>query len=359
MSSRGGGGGEGEDEVGDRNHQDTRRFDDRAPERPHRPPYSPRRDSRERRSRTRSPRHSPSPRRHSRPHSPEGSTYRPSSRGLAMHESDHSPKPPSIPRSHYSEHRRTPSRSPRRSRQRSLSRDIKAEFRQDEKLLLTSPAHSLRSLHAPDEQIALPTSPRAKAEPDDDQLHVRVKIEPLPDSGHLGRSPTSSSRFKEESADRDAEGDFKMRDRSPVQQLHIPTHSPNHAVSALAKTPSTPISPAQSLKQTAPEEPPAEIPKPPTVPYLPPFPKLPSIKERLGSKYREELSQIEAMEAIRARTAAEYVQISKAVRRALHELDLTTMDLRAAQNRREHAENHRKKAAAGFLDIDAEFSAAA
>ncbi|KAG0705375.1 hypothetical protein DFH29DRAFT_294798 [Suillus ampliporus] len=46
----------------------------------------------------------------------------------------------------------------------------------------------------------------------------------------------------------------------------------------------------------------------------------------------------------------------KPVRRALHELDLTTIELRAAQTRREHAENHRKKAAAGFLDIDAEFS---
>jgi len=71
-----------------------------------------------------------------------------------------------------------------------------------------------------------------------------------------------------------------------------------------------------------------------------------------------QLSNIEAMEAIRARTAAEHSQISKAIRRALHELDLTTMDLRTAQSRREHAENHRKKAAAGFLDMEAEFSTA-
>lgn len=170
-----------------------------------------------------------------------------------------------------------------------------------------------------------------------------------------------------------------MRDRSPVQELQIPSHSPIHAINALIKTPSTPISPAQSLRQTVPEESPAELPKPPTAPYLPPFPKHRSIKERLGSKYREEVvvnsscttslltgviriptqhSQIEAMEAIRARAAAEYCQISKAVRRAIHELDLTTMDLRAAQSRRERAEIHRKKAAAGFLDIEAEFSTA-
>lgn len=329
----------------------------------------------ERHSRTRSP-PSSSPRRHSRPHSPGGSTHRPSSRDPATHEL-HSPNPP---RRQYSEHRRTQSPGLRRSKQRSLSRDIKAEVTQDEKLVLSSPAHSLRSLHDLDEKKIPPSSPRAKAEPDDEQLHVRLKVEPVPDSGYLGYSPASSSRVKEESADRDADGDFKMRDRSPVQQLHIPFRSPNHAANAPAKTPSTPISPTQSLKQTVSEETPADIPKPPTAPYLPPFPKLPSIKERLGSKYRDEvvvnssttittlliglihistqLSQIEAMGIIRVRTAAEFVQISKAVRRALHELDLTTMDLRAAQSRREHAENHRKKAAAGFLDIEAEFSAA-
>lgn len=331
----------------------------------------------ERRSRTRSPSPSSSPRRHSRPHSPGGSTHRPSSRGPATHEL-HSPNPP---RRQYSEHRRT-SLSLRRSRQRSLSRDIKAEVTQDEKFVLSSPAHSLRSLRDPDEKTTLPSSPCVKAEPDDEQLHVRLKVEPVPDSGYLGYSPASSSRVKEESTDRDADGDFKMRDRSPVtvQQLHIPFRSPNHAANAPAKTPSTPISPTQSLKHIVPEETPTETPKPPTAPYLPPFPKLPSIKERLGSKYRDEvavnssntittsltgliristqLSQIEAMEVIRLRTAAEFVQISKAVRRALHELDLTTMDLRAAQSRREHAENHRKKAAAGFFDIEAEFSAA-
>lgn len=250
---------------------------------------------------------------------------------------------------------------------------------EDEKHFSSSPARSLRSLHGSDGKTTLPTSPRVKAEPDDNQPHVYLKVEHVPEGGHLGRSPASSSRVKEDSADRDAEGDFRMRDRSPVQQLHIPSHSPHPAVGPLVKTPSTPISPAQSFRQMVPVESTAEIPKPPTAPYLPSFPKCESVRERLGKNYGKEvvtdfftitslltglvptltqLSKIESMEANRAHTAAEYVQISKAVRRALHELDLTTMDLRAAQSRREHAENHRKKAAAGFLDFDAEFSAA-
>ncbi|KAG1749023.1 uncharacterized protein EDB91DRAFT_1312291 [Suillus paluster] len=163
------------------------------------------------------------------------------------------------------------------------------------------------------------------------------------------RSPASSLKAKEET-DQDAEGDFKMRDRSPDP----PSHSPNTHI----KTPPTPSSPAQSLKQPIPDEPPASIPRPPTAPFLPPFTRRPTLKEKLGPKYEAELTQIEIMEASYTRAASEHIQISKNVRRALHELDLTSIDLRAAQTRREHAENHRKKAAAGFLDMDAEFPSA-
>ncbi|KAG2115502.1 hypothetical protein DEU56DRAFT_840685 [Suillus clintonianus] len=343
----------------DRNNYDRRRFDDRERSSTHRPPYSPRQDSNERRrehySPTKSPRRSYSPRRHSRPPSPDGSTHRHSPRSPVKHEPGHSPHPPSAPRSHYSDHRvddrrrgsQTPSPRPAR---RSLSRDTKPEPAREETHLSASPARSLR---APDEKTSNKSaSPHAKPEPHDDIQHVHLKVEPAPEDAHVGHSPASSSKTKDEPADQDAEGDFKMRDRSPDP----PSHSPHHAVSARVKTPPTPASPAPSLKQPVPEEPPAEMPKPPTAPYLPPSTRRETLKDRLGQKYKDELSQIEAIEASRSRAASEQVQISKAVRRALHELDITTIDLRAAQIRREHAENHRKKAATGFLDIDAEFS---
>lgn len=315
----------------------------------HRPPYSPRQDSNERRrehySPAKSPRRSYSPRRRSRPPSPDGSAHRYSSRSPIKHEpGHHSPHPPSAPRSHYSDHRdddrrrgsRTP--SPRPSK-RSLSRDAKPEPTREETRRMASPAHSQRSLRAPDEKsVTKSASPYVKAEPHDD-----LKDESILEDAHIGRSPASSSKAKEEP---DAEGDFKMRDSF---------HSPHHAISAI-KTPPTPASPApSSLKH---QEPPGEMHKPPTAPFLPPFTRRETLKERLGQKYRDELSQIEAIEASRARAASEQVQISKTVRRAFHELEITTIDLRAAQIRREHAEDHRRKAASanGFVDFEAEFS---
>jgi hypothetical protein len=193
---------------------------------------------------------------------------------------------------------------------------------------MASPTHSQRSFRALDEKpVIRSVSPYVKAESSDD----------LKDA-HVGRSPASSSKAKEEP---DAEGDLKMRDSF---------HSPHHAI----KTPPVPASPAPSFKH---QEPPGET-KLPTAPFLPPFTRRETLKERLGQKYKDELSQIEAIEASRARAASEQVQISKTVRRAFHELEITTIDLRAAQIRREHAEDHRRKAASanGFFDFEAEFS---
>lgn len=45
--------------------------------------------------------------------------------------------------------------------------------------------------------------------------------------------------------------------------------------------------------------------------------------------------------------------MAKATRRALHELELATIDLRAAENRRKVADSQVEKARAGVLGIDA------
>lgn len=222
-----------------------------------------------------------------------------------------------------------------------MSRDVKPTH--EETHLPASPAHSQRSLRAPDEKPATESaSPYVKAELNED---FHLKAESVLEDAHTGRSPASA---KEESTDQDPEGDFKMHDLS---------HSPYRAINAI-KTPPTPTSPTPSLKHSVPEEPLGEMPKPPTAPFLPPFTRRETLKERLGQKYKDELTQIEAIEASRSRAASEQVQISKAVRRAMHELEITSIDLRAAQIRREHAENHRRKAASanGFFDFEAEFS---
>jgi hypothetical protein len=235
-------------------------------------------DSNERRrehySPAKSPRRSYSPRRHSRPPSPDGSTHRYSSRSPVKHEpGHHSPHPPSAPRSHYSDHRdddrRRGSRTPTpRPSKRSLSRDVKPEPTREETRRMASPAHSQHSLRTPDEKTATKSASYVKAESNDD-----LKVESVLEDAHIGRSPASSSKAKEEP---DAEGDFKMRDSF---------HSPHHAISVV-KTPPTPISPAPSLKH---QEPPGEMPKPPTAPFLPPFTRRETLKERLGQKYKDEV----------------------------------------------------------------------
>ena len=63
--------------------------------------------------------------------------------------------------------------------------------------------------------------------------------------------------------------------------------------------------------------------------------------------------QISRLQAHRAHLTAEYTTISKLTRRAMHELDMAAMDLRAAETRRRIADSHMEKARAGVLGIDA------
>lgn len=63
--------------------------------------------------------------------------------------------------------------------------------------------------------------------------------------------------------------------------------------------------------------------------------------------------QIARLQGHRAHLVAEYSQITKGTRRALHELDTATIDLRAAESRRKIADAQLEKARAGVLGIDA------
>ena len=50
---------------------------------------------------------------------------------------------------------------------------------------------------------------------------------------------------------------------------------------------------------------------------------------------------------------AECVELSKNTKRALHELDMATIDLRAAEARRKVADSHLERARVGMFGIDA------
>jgi len=87
-----------------------------------------------------------------------------------------------------------------------------------------------------------------------------------------------------------------------------------------------------------------------TQPYLPSIPKY-EAKQKISAAHEQEYNRLEAH---RAHAATECRRCVKASHRAFHELEMTTLDLRAAQHRRELAEAHRKKAHHGQLGIDAE-----
>lgn len=63
-------------------------------------------------------------------------------------------------------------------------------------------------------------------------------------------------------------------------------------------------------------------------------------------------TQIARVQAQRAHLTSEYTSISKAARRALHELEMASWDLRAAEDRRKLADSHVEKARLGVLGID-------
>ncbi|KAF8078115.1 hypothetical protein FPV67DRAFT_1464230 [Lyophyllum atratum] len=110
-------------------------------------------------------------------------------------------------------------------------------------------------------------------------------------------------------------------------------------------TPPIPQNPAPSALV---EDQPAPVTEPGIKFPLPhiPIPKLPP---SLTPDFDAEIARLQVH---RAHLASEYTQLAKGNRRALHELDLSTIDLRAAELRRKVADIQYQKARNGALGID-------
>lgn len=63
-------------------------------------------------------------------------------------------------------------------------------------------------------------------------------------------------------------------------------------------------------------------------------------------------TEIQRLKAHRASGKAEYKALAKATRRALHELEMATIDLRAAETRRIIVQAQAEKAKLGLLGVD-------
>jgi len=63
--------------------------------------------------------------------------------------------------------------------------------------------------------------------------------------------------------------------------------------------------------------------------------------------------EISRLQAHRAHLTTEFTRNASDLRRALHELEMSTIDLRAAENRRKLADDQLDKARMGVMGIDA------
>jgi len=193
------------------------------------------------------------------------------------------------------------------------------------------PRHPDKSHRDGGPSLPIPEPVKAEDQPIDrgTVLETQMDVEPT--------AEPPFSKGKARSDDQDKEPHTKIRTPSPQQAPHFPLdhkqlqHFPPTAEGV----------PAPSIEPTKPVV---------TQPYLPSIPRC-EPRPKFSSQYEVEINRLDAH---RAHAAAECKRSLKASRRALHELDMTTLELRAAQHRRELAESHRKKAHHGLLGIDAE-----
>jgi hypothetical protein len=217
-----------------------------------------------------------------------------------------------------------------------------------------------------------------------------VKAESVPDTV-MSNDPQPAKVKEEPPAVTETDGDVKMREHStPIPtgpRSSLPTREPPKGPRGFVQPPTAPASrpaptrpdwsnrniaqstsgPSYSSADLAPG-PPIE-PEPAVTVSLPAIPlykpKI-TLNPELEAEVRFSLPtclaptvrhsrcciKIVRVQAQRAQLTSEYTHISKAARRALHELEMATLDLRAAENRRKLADSHVEKARLGVLGID-------
>lgn len=199
---------------------------------------------------------------------------------------------------------------------------------------------------------------------------------PLASPKAAQRSPRQLQEPKEEprsspKLQANQETDVKMRDRSaspPRQPRHMGNQATRDGPYIRRSSRSPPRGPRNAPKISAPSPHPSGGRRPPPLALLPysrashglhdtsnsmiePHAKRNTKSERVSVTASLD-AEIARLESHRANLAAEYVQLAKNARRALHELDMATLDLRAAEARRKVADSHLEKARVGMFGID-------
>ncbi|KAI8998752.1 hypothetical protein BD414DRAFT_407372 [Trametes punicea] len=169
-------------------------------------------------------------------------------------------------------------------------------------------------------------------------------------------SPTVPSLPSKPEADFDQKAVRRRRSRSPPAgpRHYVPTPPNATPPQTTQPTPSLPTKPEWTRRSTAPhalktnsESPaPASTSEPADAgPIIPPYQPKPSVTADIEA-------DIARIHAHRLHLEAEYVQMAAATRRALHEYDMSSIDLRMAVKRRELADAQLEKAQIGMLGLD-------
>ncbi|KAJ6618346.1 hypothetical protein B0H10DRAFT_2217860 [Mycena sp. CBHHK59/15] len=135
----------------------------------------------------------------------------------------------------------------------------------------------------------------------------------------------------------------RFRGRGARRGLPSQAASFSHAGPSSYAPPPTPTGPAA-------EAPPPRVPAAPPEPEVQ-LPPIPAWEGRDVERHELALAQ-QASRTHRAIMRAQYVQVEKATRRALYELETATIELRAVEGRRRVADTHLERARAGVLGIE-------
>ncbi|KAL7283296.1 hypothetical protein ACG7TL_002725 [Trametes sanguinea] len=299
----------------------------------------------------------------------------------------YSPDPP--PR------RRSPRRSPPPKRKRTPSPPSRSRSRTRSPTQTPPPKrHVLPAPKSPTRPPAIPPAPRpitplqSKTDADGDikmeEPSSRVEpelVKPAPEPDHrnatgtgdpdatspahaqvsvaspIATTPTIPSLPPKPDNDPDQKPSRRRRSRSPPTGPRNYAPTPPNATpphQATQPGPSLPPKPEWTRRSTAPQQSKAKTESPLPSAALEPVDSGPAIppyqcKSSVTADIEAEIARIQAH---RMHLEAEYVQTSAAARRALHEFDMSSIDLKVSVRRRELADAQLEKAQVGMLGLD-------
>ena len=246
-------------------------------------------------------------------------------------------------RSRKTSRHQTPKRNTSRSRSPEPPSPVKHEVAEDVIVLSGDRSTVARSRIRDDHSLPPPLAAASEADPDVKTTNPIQNIPTGPrNAGCLPREPPRGPRG------------YAPQPHSPTGPASRPP--PTQSRNIVAPSVASGSTPARTEVAASPKVESETI-----LPVIPPYTIKTTLKPEIESEVRPPpflnvlvliAPQITRLRAQRTNLISEYANISKATRRALHELEMASFDLRTAENRRKLADMHLEKARMGVLGID-------